>query len=444
MTLDFGASASGSYQYRKAGTDSEWQDLTVNSSGLAIINTSALELHYGSSLELKPTDGSETVTVKVLDNALRNGGFETTTVTGNGSYKLIADRDIYAWRTTAFKGTMEVYKHSAYGVDKIEGDYCAELNAEEDASLYQELATPSAGVDFTWSLKHSGRNTNETMALVIGPAVDNYKKTSSAEDDIFQKIVAAAGLDANSGFGPHTVNYMGSEYQVWIIQDGKANWGTYSDTYVIPEDQPETVFGFTSLYDVPGSGNLLDGIAFSRTPVEASGAVDENGNGSVIVDEIKNDASYTLKNADGTPITGLVAYDGNGKEITPVDGKYSTTNGPITFEVPAGKQYIVEETFGYGTVETTEAVVPAIGGNAWGELDEANNEASVTIEKADPNLQYAIIDPETGDIKGGWSDGDETSVTFGGLEPGKEYTVVSWPKDQSGAPESSDKLKELG
>lgn len=84
MTLDFGASASGSYQYRKAGTDSEWQDLTVNSSGLAIINTSALELHYGSSLELKPTDGSETVTVKVLDNALRNGGFETTT--GGGTF----------------------------------------------------------------------------------------------------------------------------------------------------------------------------------------------------------------------------------------------------------------------------------------------------------------------------------------------------------------------
>lgn len=359
---------------------------------------------------------------------------------------LKADEGIYAWRTTATDANMEVGKHSTYtGSATAEGTYCAELNAHERASLYQEVFTPNAGDVFAWSLMHAGVSTTDTMALVIGPAVDDYKKDAPAEDDIFQKIVAAAGLDANSGFGPHTVNYMGSEYQVWIIQDGKANWGTYSDTYVIPEDQPETVFGFTSLYDVPGSGNLLDGIAFSRTPVEASGAVDENGNGSVIVDEIKNDASYTLKNADGTPITGLKAYDGEGNPIDPDEnGKYSTTNGPITFELPAGKQYIVEETFGYGTVETTEAVVPAIGGNAWGELDEANNEASVTIEKADPNLQYAIIDPETGDIKGGWSDGDETSVTFGGLEPGKEYTVVSWPKDQSGAPESSDKLKELG
>lgn len=298
---------------------------------------------------------------------------------------------------------------------------------------------------FAWSLMHSGRAGTDVMALVIGSAVDKYQKTSPETNDIFQTIVDTMSNKTPSD-KPYSVKYNGSEYKVWIISDGKC-WETYTGTYTIPEGQTETVFGFTAISnseDNPGSGNLLDGIAFSRTPVEASGAVDENGNGSVIVDEIKPDASYTLKNADGTPITGLKAYDGNGKEITPVDGKYSTTDGPITFEVPAGKQYIVEETFDNGTVETTEAVVPAIGGNAWGELDEEDGKASVTIEKADPNLQYAIIDPETGDIKGGWSDGDETSVTFDGLEPGKEYTVVSWPKDQSGAPESSDKLKELG
>ena len=85
VTLDFGTSeANKTYQYRKAGA-AEWAgSVTVNSSGLAILNTSALELHYGNSLEVK-ADGGETVTVKVLDNALRNGGFETTTV-GNASY----------------------------------------------------------------------------------------------------------------------------------------------------------------------------------------------------------------------------------------------------------------------------------------------------------------------------------------------------------------------
>lgn len=264
---------------------------------------------------------------------LQNGSFEEGTFTWGGNLYLQPDQStVPQWNTTAFEGKIELFKENkgtyitGITLEPSEGDVAAELNADEESTLYQNVKTTPSSV-YEWGLDHGGRTTMDTMALVIGPkqSVDPSKPNKAGRDQLMQMIdwLIAQGktsVKATQGLGEkftvyskkfaasgafvdnagnnafsltHSTIYT-EEWHIWIMADGKATsgtnpWGSYGSNvegsagsstgsgntevdlskyylYTVPAGQTETLFGFVSVgcKDNQGKtyGNFLDNINF--------------------------------------------------------------------------------------------------------------------------------------------------------------------------------------
>ncbi|MDY3040902.1 MAG: InlB B-repeat-containing protein [Roseburia inulinivorans] len=248
---------------------------------------------------------------------LLNGSFENIAdgVTfASGVYASPTQEKVTAWNTTATDGKIELFKENTgtyitgVTLKPSAGTIAAELNAEEESTLYQNVTTTPASI-YEWGLDHGARNYADTMALVIGPkqTVDPSKQDTNNDgkpdkggrDQLMQmvdwliaegktSVKASAGIekhltvyskkfDANGTFVNNSGNNAFSlkpsaiyteEWQIWIIADrntssGTNPWGKYgannpdnSSTggnlsgdyfYTVPADQTETIFGFVSV-----------------------------------------------------------------------------------------------------------------------------------------------------------------------------------------------------
>ena len=262
---------------------------------------------------------------------LQNGSFEEGQTFTN-DYSQPNQSAVPSWNTTAFEGKIELFRKntntyiSGVTLEPKDGTYAAELNADEESTMYQDVKTTPSSV-YEWGLDHGGRTTMDTMALVIGPKQSvNPSKPSKAGRDQFMQMLdwlikqgktsvkSTQGLGeqltvyskkfaANGAFEDNAGNNAFSltpstiyteEWHIWIMADGKATsgtnpWGRYgsnaegtagSDTgsgsksvdlskyylYTVPAGQIETVFAFVSVgcKDNQGKtyGNFLDNINF--------------------------------------------------------------------------------------------------------------------------------------------------------------------------------------
>ena len=142
---------------------------------------------------------------------LQNGNFEENV----GNYKFSSNysqpnkTNVPYWDTTAYEGKFEFFKSESahfnvtikdtelqkdpnYAKYKkvAKGDVAAELNADEESSIYQRIKTV-AGSTYTWGLSHRGRDTTDRMVLIIGPEqpVDPSKPSKKGEKkDQFVRI----------------------------------------------------------------------------------------------------------------------------------------------------------------------------------------------------------------------------------------------------------------
>lgn len=269
-------------------------------------------------------------------NLLLNPNFDA--VNANADYKNFPAANAadptagIGWCTTAYARTVEIgnfEKGNAYGITSVsevfnkpyirDGEQFAELNADEESSLYQIVNT-DPGKMYKWSLSHRGRDAIDTMALIIGPAqFDNNgnsispKKTSTtARDQLMQIVdwlysqtdmpldlpidggcsdkikVYTPKFNSNGGwttdsniFSFYKDSTHTEEWSVWVIASKNDKWhdygeldttAQYSYECVIPKGQNNTVFGFVShaSYKANGTknsmsyGNLLDNIAFKE------------------------------------------------------------------------------------------------------------------------------------------------------------------------------------
>lgn len=244
---------------------------------------------------------------------LLNGSFEEGQTWTSPSYKQPDQKDVPAWNTTAFQGKIELFREntgtyiSGVKLSPTDGLYAAELNADEESTLYQNVNTSPSSI-YRWGLDHGARNGTDTMALVIGPkqSVDPSKPKKEGRDQLMQMIdwliaqgkttvKTSAGLgekftlyskkfgasgtfEDNAGnnafsFTPSTIYT--EEWHIWIMASSKATSGTnpwYSyganadksdesgDSaggsgldlskyylYTVPSGQTETLFGFVSV-----------------------------------------------------------------------------------------------------------------------------------------------------------------------------------------------------
>ena len=253
------------------------------------------------------------------EKKLQNGSFEDGP-TFSGNYSQPDQSAVPYWNTTAFGGKIELFKEntttyiSNVTLKPTDRTYAAELNADEESTLYQNVKTTPSSV-YEWGLDHGGRNGTDTMALVIGPKQSvNPSKPSKAGRDQFMQMVdwlivqgktsikTAAGLGeqitvyskkfaasgafednaGNNAFSLTPSTIYTEEWHIWIMASSKATsgtnpWNSYGSNaegsagsgngsgsttvdlskyylYTVPAGQTDTVFGFVSVgFDQPST-----------------------------------------------------------------------------------------------------------------------------------------------------------------------------------------------
>ncbi|MGN0438357.1 MAG: hypothetical protein ACI4F4_07505, partial [Lachnospiraceae bacterium] len=284
-----------------------------------------LELCLVTGMSLQVVNAEEAVNTD--NKKLLNGSFEDVTgVTwGTNKYASPDQGAVEAWNTTATDGKIElfienqgVYIKPSVILKPSAGTIAAELNANEESTLYQNVATTPASI-YQWGLDHGARNYADTMALVIGPkqTVDPSKQDinndgnadKDGRDQLMQMVdwlidQGKTSVKTTKGIEPHLTVYSKKfaangtfennsgnnafsltpsaiyteEWKIWIIADVSASsgtnpWGKYgandpanSSTgvnlsgdyfYTVPADQTETIFGFVSVGGVTDDSGTL-------------------------------------------------------------------------------------------------------------------------------------------------------------------------------------------
>ena len=265
---------------------------------------------------------------------LQNGGFEGVP-TFSALYTQPAKTTIPYWDTTAYEGKFEFFKSGSAHFDVTKKKYpnnpeylnvaesnvAAELNADEESTIYQRINTV-AGSTYTWGLYHRGRDTTDRMVLIIGPEqpVDPSKPSKSGQDQfvritnwlktqygvvypetgcsqkytVYTKPFAEKGKfvneDSENEYNNISLNETGEinqEWSVWVISspycntdsekaiNGWSKYGTnlsddfddimkgassslgYDCTYTVPKGQTNTIFAFCSYSSGRLSGNTV-------------------------------------------------------------------------------------------------------------------------------------------------------------------------------------------
>jgi uncharacterized repeat protein (TIGR01451 family) len=159
---------------------------------------------------------------------LVNGGFETPNISPD-PYRLIPSPFITGW-TVVNDNAIEVWR-SQLGSTPPEGAQIIELSGNALGTAYQVVAT-TPGQTLRWSLKHRGREGNDTMRVSI---------------------------NANGG----------ALVQQAQFTTGMAAWSTQQGVYVVPAGQTSTRISLTSVSTNGGNvsvGNLVDDVTFGTGP----------------------------------------------------------------------------------------------------------------------------------------------------------------------------------
>ena len=164
------------------------------------INFKKLQTFAASALVMAVACACLAFNVSADDNKrLQNGSFEEGQ-TFEKAYDQPDQSAVPSWNTTAFQGKIELFRDnpSTYVKDDngnwvrltpTDGDYAAELNADEESTLYQNVKTTPSSI-YEWGLDHGARNGKDIMALVIGPkqSVDPSKPSKSGRDQFMQMV----------------------------------------------------------------------------------------------------------------------------------------------------------------------------------------------------------------------------------------------------------------
>ena len=260
---------------------------------------------------LLPLTAAAEESANTTDNRkLQNGSFEEGQTFTN-DYSQPNQSAVPSWNTTAFQGKIELFRKNTgtyingVTLEPTNGTYAAELNADEESTLYQNVKTTPSSV-YEWGLDHGARNGKDIMALVIGPkqSVDPSKPSKDGRDQLMQMVdwlkidnsTITAGAEpkqytvyskkfaANGAFADNAGNNAFSltpstiyteEWHIWIMASSRATsgtnpWNPYGSNaegsagsgngsgsttvdlskyylYTVPAGQTDTLFGFVSV-----------------------------------------------------------------------------------------------------------------------------------------------------------------------------------------------------
>lgn len=269
---------------------------------------------------------ASTTETKYSVKHLQNGSFEENieNYTFSNTYTQPDKSNVPYWDTTAYGGKFEFFQtNGKYHFDVTkkkypgnpeyaqvsDGTIAAELNADEESSIYQRINTVS-GSTYTWGLDHRGRDRTDRMVLIIGPEqpVDPAKNAKAGQDQfirmtkwlktqyatdypeigcskkytVYSKPFAENGkfvnesADEDLNISLVETSEINQEWSLWVISspycntaeentiNGWSRYGTnasdnledvlkgansslgYDCTYTVPKGQTNTLFAFCS------------------------------------------------------------------------------------------------------------------------------------------------------------------------------------------------------
>ena len=152
---------------------------------------------------------------------VQNGSFEKGQTWADGYYKQPDQAAVPSWNTSAFEGKIELFREN-FGIyipgvtlKPADEKYAAELNADEESTLYQVLNTQPSSI-YEWSLSHGARTTADTMALIIGP---NQSVPDTTESQGFRCLLSKPNKNGRDQF---------MQMIDWLDKQGELN-GTYTN-----------------------------------------------------------------------------------------------------------------------------------------------------------------------------------------------------------------------
>lgn len=312
---------------------------------------------------------------------------------------------IWAWKTTAAEHKIELFRTNKgvfipnVTLNPSDGSVGAELNADEESTLYQVVNTEPLSL-YEWGLDHGSRSEADTMALIIGPnqTVAPGKPAKDGKDQFMQMVdwLKGEGRPFSTGFtqgierdGEPVILYSAKfaekgsfentedpfsltpseihteKWYIWVMTDADdetANatnpwfsYGTNDSTltdaqriryrYPVPNEQKKTIFAFVSVQSAKKNntfGNFLDGINF-KLYHPLHGSTTPNGSASVNESDDKGNFSGSI-----SATQDLSAYIPNGSSYTIQATIAEADKATVTF---AGVYYTVPD--GQGGSKTT-------------------------------------------------------------------------------------------
>lgn len=428
------------------------------------------------ALSLLPTSILAADTRSVTENAIKNGSFEEPAFHDKNSPQWPAN-NVPDWDTTASDQLIEFGSRrngkdapQLTGVDKTipDGSQFAELNADEESTLYQ-YATTVGGNVYEWGLSHRGREGDDHMALIIGPKQDEKPdKPNKAGKDQFmrmtdwvkshaeklgvnipvtgctqkitvysKKFAANGGFqnDIGDAFSASPSDVYTEKWNVWIIGTSNTAWGNYgtkssayaagnlaySCRYAVPDGQTKTVFAFCSYSAATSNktlGNLIDNIHFSLYQTITAAAT-AGGSGFIGVPTGDKGSEYY---EIGSSMSELVVANGSTikvKAVEPQDSNVQFVGAYVTRQTAKG----LEQVF-----------IPVTDKEEWGEEDGTYTYVHRVEEPADIVLVFVKKPMVIYEAKGGdryiYGDNGTNAVSFaqqagsdGALTPRDPYTA---------------------
>ncbi|MBC2177645.1 DUF5011 domain-containing protein [Listeria booriae] len=188
--------------------------------------------------QVNPASYATKAETKLKNNALKsevespiklvNGSFEEPQISRSNA--MFDASEVPGWKTTATDNTIELQRNynDFWEMDAADGEQWAELNANMNSALYQDIET-TPGTKIRWKVSHRGRDGVDTAEVRFGSPNQSL------------------------------------ELMATMASDGTA-WKEYQGTYTIPEGQTVTRFEFQAISTADGDltrGNYLDNIVFS-------------------------------------------------------------------------------------------------------------------------------------------------------------------------------------
>lgn len=427
-------------------------------------------VHSGRAGDGNLIDAVSLVSNATGDELIVNGGYEcsqayqsnwTSFNTANSSNPTAG----VGWSTTEstkritvgnqYQGNTGYIKHNDPNIRVPAGTQCAELDAEQESTLYQKVTTKE-GTRYDWGLYHRGRSGIDTMAVVIGPTQGyDPKKTSSTADDQYNQMVKWVTAQKNIDFGFDVVNYSETgiskkivlysapfnnaggfdqqgassafswtadaqhtqKWEMWIMASDAMDWAPYGSAeqltdgiapqgddcyYIVPNGQEATTFAFVSVHSAAGSlsvGNLLDDVVFA-TSYRVDCAAATGGSGS-----------YTSSAATAGQNFSSSSFISN---YVPAGGQFSVVAKP-----DADRKFVG----GYINGEFYPAVVSS-GESAWTE----NSDGTYTYTVDDIEQLYSItLIFNAKDVIYDSNGGDAYHYEKGDTSKGNEVPLKDYP-----------------